>query len=250
MNNKCIWIDDTIFNWEVYSSSSSIMSNIHVKRAYEFWEHARTLLGDNASDFSKADAITNLKRSLNHRWQLIEKLYVLKKLVPAKGNLERLEEFGLVRPYMLRQLLEIRNNIEHNDQKPPEINRCMELLDLTWYFLRSTDRLVINQINDLLFSYLDDEGNETQYWIQLDIDFLSNHKMTINGWLPKAYISPMKTDTHNMQITLERISDRFATLSPKEHTDKLDTDMYIIGNIEDNSVAKLNIMKIYFMCNE
>ncbi len=38
----------------------------------------------------------------------------------------------------MKQLLAIRNDIEHRDVKPPSTEKCLELLDAVWYFLKST----------------------------------------------------------------------------------------------------------------
>ena len=35
--------------------------------------------------------------------------------------------------------MDIRNEIEHEDAPPPPYVRARELLDMTWYFLRSTE---------------------------------------------------------------------------------------------------------------
>ena len=55
------------------------------------------------------------------------------------GALERLEAVGLARPLLIRQLFTLRNDIEHNDAPPPDEQKCSELLDATWYFLKTTD---------------------------------------------------------------------------------------------------------------
>jgi hypothetical protein len=56
-------------------------------------------------------------------------------------TLELLEYFGIIRPFMLKQLIDIRNLVEHEDSSPPPIGECLTFADLIWYFLRSTDGL-------------------------------------------------------------------------------------------------------------
>jgi len=52
------------------------------------------------------------------------------------------ELFGIIRPRMFAQLKEVRSLIEHHDRTPPAQERCAELAEFVWYFLRSTDNLV------------------------------------------------------------------------------------------------------------
>jgi len=87
-----------------------------------------------------ADAVVNLKRAIGIRTKHLEELYRFKLLFgDIEGALERLEVIGLVRPFLLRQLMSLRDDIEHRDADPPSPARCRELSDATWYFLRSTD---------------------------------------------------------------------------------------------------------------
>lgn len=109
-----------------------------------------------------------MKRSLNHRLQLIEKTYHLKTIYfkdKPKGYLELLEKYNIVRPLLMKKLLTIRNEIEHEDSNPPEIERCKELVDIMWYFLKSTDSIVQIKKESICFDLYND-GVETQYGFQ------------------------------------------------------------------------------------
>ncbi|MFJ7913908.1 MULTISPECIES: hypothetical protein [unclassified Lysinibacillus] len=139
------WISNEILNWESYSESSTVLEKEKGERAFRIWEHAKNLIENNETEFHLADGITNLKRALNHRLKLIEEIYGFKFVEinnKPKGYMEILEIFGVVRPFLMKRLLTIRNGIEHNDEKPPSYERCIELLDVVWYFLKSTDLMV------------------------------------------------------------------------------------------------------------
>jgi hypothetical protein len=66
----------------------------------EIWEHACEFIGKPKNESSLTDGIANLKRTLNHRLQLIEKLYCIKEIDfvnKPKRYLELLESYGIVR---------------------------------------------------------------------------------------------------------------------------------------------------------
>src|SRR5262245_3020662 len=108
---KRFWISDSIFDWFITPSSHRLGSNKSVNRAYELWSRASELLSvGSSSDCERADAISNLKRALNHRLERLQTSYKLRDLPigSSKGVLERLEKLDVVRPVMLRSLLQVR----------------------------------------------------------------------------------------------------------------------------------------------
>ncbi len=183
------WISNEIFNLE-YKSQTSIVLNLEKsKRAYEMWEHSRLLIEENESEFHLSDGISNLKRSLNQRLNFIEEIYNLKNINlqgTPKGYLELLEFFGIVRPFLMKQLLAIRNDIEHRDVKPPSIEKCLELLDAVWYFLKSTDYLARYSTDSIVY----EEENiipEDNSWIELNYRF-DIHSLNIRGRLTSDFV--------------------------------------------------------------
>lgn len=134
MEKENVWLCDSVLDWYAEIQSYSYTNAEGCQRAYELWKHAESLLTGDANEFNRVDIISNLKRCLNQRLKFIEEVYSLQKIAlfdSPKGYLEYLESLGLVRPYMLKQLMTIRNDIEHNDAQPPNVERCLELLDLT-----------------------------------------------------------------------------------------------------------------------
>ncbi|MFT9817511.1 MULTISPECIES: hypothetical protein [unclassified Lysinibacillus] len=199
------WISNEILNWESYSDSSVVLEKEKGERAYEIWEHAKSQIENNESEFHLADGITNLKRALNHRLKLIEEIYGFKFIKinnKPKGYMEILEVFGVVRPFLMKRLLTIRNGIEHNDEKPPSYERCLELLDVVWYFLKSTDSMVQFAVKDLAFE-LDEEGDKPYYfglrYVQQERDIF-----IINGKIPEKLIYDEPTP-NSIEVVLSEI---------------------------------------------
>ncbi|MFJ7407582.1 MULTISPECIES: hypothetical protein [unclassified Lysinibacillus] len=226
------WISNDVFNLEYETDSSIVLNIADLKRAYEVWEHARSLIEKSESAFHLSDGITNLKRALNQRLQLIEKIYNFKNINlkgKHKGYLELLEFLGIVRPFLMKQLLTIRNDIEHRDAEPPSFEKCLELLDAVWYFLKSTDYLVRYSTNTILF----EEDNiipEDASWVELTYRF-DIHKFNIRGRLSYDYVSDLPTEnSFEMECTVY-------------DTDK--TDMEVRGGEDFNYFdGELNIVDV------
>lgn len=235
MNYICLSND--IFNWNSYCTGGTRLEENLWKRSYEIWNRACYLIESNESEFDLIDGIANLKRSLNHREKLIEENYHFKNISfsnKPKGYLELLESFGIVRPFIMKNLLQIRNDIEHKDTKPPELNRCKELLDATWYFLKSTDNIVNMKKENFEFNFFDNEGNETQYWFEIQLDFNCNTNFKLHGCFPKDMISYNEKDNFfNIEVI------KFCEYNKNEHLNlhknNLSTDKFINGVVDLNS---------------
>lgn len=196
MNDK-IWISNNIFNSYGSVGISKLIDNELWERSYEIWEHACGLIDKPKNEFSLTDGIANLKRLLNHRLQLIEKLYCFKEIDFAnkpKGYLELLENYGIVRPFIMKELLKIRNGIEHYDQRPPDVIRCKELSDIIWYFLKSTDNIVQQAKYHIDFIILDDNKEETEFRYAIELDWEHHNNLKVKGWIPGEYISYCEKD--------------------------------------------------------
>ncbi|MDW0118620.1 hypothetical protein QTL97_16970 [Sporosarcina thermotolerans] len=191
-NSKRIWISSEIFYWDSSSTGGTVLSQEPISRAYSIWEHAKTLIEGNNSKFALADGVTNLKRSYNHRLNHIETLYsfrIINIKNKPKGYLELLESFQIVRPYIMDNLRLIRNAIEHNDAPPPDINRCKELLDVVWYFLKSTDKLV-QLLQETCFELENEDSHgEAKYWFEPTINYGNPFSILIRGNFPRDLVS-------------------------------------------------------------
>lgn len=136
-----MWLSAEVLDWQVESGGGGKLGDEQrVARPYELLGHATQLVQSADSNFARVDALSNLKRSINVRLQHIEDLYRFGELFPkGVGALERLELVGLAKPFLIKLLFELRNDVEHNDTDPPDSNRLRELIDMTWYFLKATD---------------------------------------------------------------------------------------------------------------
>lgn len=246
MQKRLVWIDSSFLNWYSLIGGGSYVEPTSLERAYDIWEHCRSLLVDNPTDFARSDAITNLKRCLYQRVTALEEVYFLEgiKLKESpKGSLEFLESLGLVRPFMLTHIREIRNDIEHRDASPPDFNRCQELLDLVWYFLKSTDTYMHLRRDDVGFEKLDSEENNTQYWLQISVEYELQHTLKVAGWLPSNMISANEQDGF-FEIQVEKMESKADRWSNHEaHQDKLDTDIWLIGCFSDKPETKNEIVQ-------
>jgi len=246
MESKVVWICNSIWDWYPEIQSYGFTSVEDRLRAYKLWEHAEALLTEDSSEFSRVDVVSNLKRCLNQRLKFIEYVYSLKKVAlkdSPKGYLEYLESLGLVRPYMLKQLMLIRNDIEHNDAPPPSTDRCKELLDLTWYFLKSTDSFVSWCKHDFILRDLTENGEETQYWLSVDIDYDLDHQIKVNGWVPESCISMEEKPDFTLVEVKDFGSKEERWSSTDNHKDKLDSDCWLNGTLKPTENIRLSLIR-------
>ncbi len=111
-----------------------------------------------------------------------------------KKKLEKLEELGIVKPLLINKLISIRNGIEYDGHTPPSQVECEELIDIVWYFYKSTDRYCNIEPDSFLIDYED-----VRNFISLDFDFKTHAILKITGNLPLYYLSEIK---HNNGIFL------------------------------------------------
>lgn len=237
MTNK-IWVFEDVLYWNDIASTGSHQYYGESKRSYEIWERANNLVEKNETQFDLSDGITNLKRSLNHRLQLIEKIYNFKKInfdnMP-KGYLELLESYGIVRPYLMKTLMQIRNDIEHNDAIPPNQLRCKELADVVWYFLKSTDSIVLTVIDYIEFGFYNKNGEDTPYYFSIEIDYCNHASIKINGQFPREVISfEERNDFICIKTNNFQLKNKIPNL--EEYKNNIDADILINGFVDINEL--------------
>ena len=152
---KRVWIDPSWLSWERLMEGRFVFSTDAVDRPYVIQQHACDRLVGDPSDLDRADAIIALRRAVDQRVQKLKEIYQIRKLrvttPEAKGDLHLLSSFDIIRPFMVKRLIEIRNVVEHQDREPPPTAESLMFADLVWYFLRSTDSLVRGRVDQLLF---------------------------------------------------------------------------------------------------
>lgn len=177
-----MYISGDVLNWDYYSENSAGLSydeeELIVERAYDIWRHASSQILADSSEFSRADAITGLKRAVNHRLKMLSKSYSFDALPFSnqKKTLEKYQFYGIIRPTLLKELFEIRNLIEHTDHVPPNIGECRKYVDIVWYFLKSTDTLLKMKVDDVIF-WRDNEDRSLTFQPEFD----GSWKITVWG---------------------------------------------------------------------
>ena len=164
----------------------------YVSRSQDIWRHAVARVKGDCSELDRVDCIGTLKRAINHRLKAIQATYHFDQLPttrPKKQVLEKLQDYGIVRPAIIKELLEVRNGIEHNDAAPPDKPRCEFYIDLVWYFLKSTDSLVDMAVDSIV--YEDDQSDSALY---LSINPQENWRFTVSGTVLDSYLPALPKD--------------------------------------------------------
>ncbi|MET7820047.1 hypothetical protein [Micromonospora zamorensis] len=151
-----IWIPAKFLDWNYETYSTQPLNPAALDRAYLIWEHANDRLDAPCTEFDRVDVITTLKRAVTQRVGALKKAYGFHQFSirnKPKRDLDLLHRLGLIRPVMLRSLIEIRNTLEHEDAAPPDYEACRTLVEFVWYFLKSTDPLLRGRLSEV--SYLE-----------------------------------------------------------------------------------------------
>jgi hypothetical protein len=206
------------------------------------WNHAEKVVKNASTEFDLIDAICSLKRAINHRLYTLKEIYLIEKIsfkefpTDKKKIRERLCILGIIKPLMLKKIIDIRNAIEHQDSKPPTKEICEEFIETVWYFLRSTDTYLRNVIET--FSLI---PNDSEFWychyIEEKTGPKNNWQVSLNGWVPNRVISyEQKKDFIKLNdVSIEKWGEfinRFdgrALLEDEKHRDL--EDIYLETNI-------------------
>lgn len=235
-----------ILDWDLDMQSWSTINRDVRARAEQLLLRSEFQLNFDKSKDARAECFITLKRCLNQRLKAIEKIHQFKNLnIPYKprGYLELLEIIGVLRPILLKKLLKIRNEIEHEDINPPSYNLCKEYIDVVWYFIKSTNKLVSVSTDDLLFRKLH-RNVETQYWINLRLDDKHYKNIHITGWLPKNYLKVRTKNETYLPLELSEIGTKEQRWPDnKNHNDKLPTDTWINGYVFLSDTQRLKLVQ-------
>jgi hypothetical protein len=161
-----------------------------VRRAYEHLAHAEEVLERATSSLDRVDVVTTLKRAVDHRLRLLNSYYKWKKLLSKqlpKGQLQILEAMGIARHRMVARLIDFRNQIEHGDEPPPESAACADLVEIVWYFLRSTDLLCLRMPTEVNFEFTSDRMPPLGVEVRLNPD--QAWDVSCRAALPAALLS-------------------------------------------------------------
>lgn len=187
---KQVWFEPSWLFWDQMVDGRSLISNDANDRPYEIQQHASDRLTGDPGDLDRVDAITTLRRAVAYRVRVLKEIYELRKLPISpkpRYDLELLASFDIIRPFMLKRLIDIRNIVEHQDSKPPSTEECLMFADLVWYFLRSTDSLVRGRVTDLLFYPPGTDPESRVFYPSVRIIFPDNFSAAPQVW---AWLRP------------------------------------------------------------
>jgi hypothetical protein len=148
-----VWINLEWLSWLGTEEDRDYVEYNDAARPYENHQHACDRLAGDPNNNDRVDAIMALRRAVGQRLKALMEIYELRELPIGMKckNLELLSYFGLIRPFMLKRLIDLRDSVEHDNTSPPPLDECLMFADLIWYFLRSTDRLVKSTRKGLQF---------------------------------------------------------------------------------------------------
>lgn len=245
-----LYLNPVTFAWPYYLESHMSAEKSKVRRSYDTLSHAASLLEGKVTEYALADSVTNLKRAVNIRLKLIDELhrYSGMKSPRKMGALEKLEYMGLIRPFLIRQLFELRNDIEHNDAMPPSLGRAKELVDIVWYFLRSTDSVVSFHSGTLLFEHPDNSDDLPGLWLNVEPLSIESHEAKVSGWL----CPPFLTFDEGLPIAVEEIRSPPAGAEEtgfsyfEDHSKRPPDHRYINGSIMRKDEPLVEVWKCIF----
>lgn len=188
------WLSPEFFDWWCASEGAVDLDETAWRRAYEHLRHAEEVLRTGTDSMSRVDAVSTLKRCLNQRLQHLKNTYAFEKIpLPnwPKRLLDQMAELGMVRPFLLQHLMEVRNQIEHADARPPNPRRCNELVDVLWYFLRSTDPFAKFWHSGFCFEEPSTSGHG-EYAVVFNAHPSRSWRIEVSGWLEPKWISTRK----------------------------------------------------------
>lgn len=244
---KTYWVSLDILSWEVFPECGAVFEDSHglLGHPYHLLRHAEDKLRGTPSELDLVDVITTLKRAAFHRKGAIDKHYALKHLPISglpKDPLRRLAFFGIVKPIVLDTLVDIRNSIEHSNGRPPGLERCKEMVEFVWYFLRSTDPH-IRSIPDTYILGTDETDDPKGYWTHIHTGPSNNWKIETRGWLPDSMITiSEKAGSCLVEGNLQRAKDLPRT--KKRH--RSPEDAFINGKVLGPRDELIRLYRHYF----
>lgn len=210
-------------NNNLFSQWSTMKDCLSSTKGYSIINHAYETVNNN-DDLYLADAISNLRKAVNYRVNDIYSNLGINSLNFPLGKdkkLEKLESLGIIKSLLINKLLTIRNGIEYRGDNPPSKENCEELIDVVWYFYRSTDRYCNFELSDWLTEW-EEEGKEC--FITVDFDLKQHSSININARCPEKYLSDIKNSSAFIPLKNIEIKNIF----------------------EDDDVKNLNYYPYYF----
>jgi hypothetical protein len=182
-----MFLSPAVFQWPYDAQDRVFPPEVdYVNKAHDVWRHAQNRLAGESTALDRVDCIGALKRAIDIRLKAIRATYnfeILPSLRAKKQTLEKLQDYGIVRPAILKELIDVRNSLEHEHTEPPLADKCKFYIDICWYFLKSTDPLVDMAVSSLV--YVDDPSDSS---VQIEIEPRNDWALRVHGYVRSEFI--------------------------------------------------------------
>jgi hypothetical protein len=155
---------------------------------------------------------------------------------------------------MLQKLIDIRNAVEHEDVPPPDLETCKVFAEYTWYFLKSTDRMLQEVASS--FELLPSGNDEEYYWLIVEYGPDNQWRPKIRGWIkPEMILKQEKSEWLSLKLekteSRKQLTERLkgtpgAVKRNEEGRGKKSVDIFITGELRGPASALANIIRAYF----
>jgi hypothetical protein len=153
---------------------------------------------------------------------------------------------------MLQKLISIRNAVEHEDANLPDHETCKLFAEFTWYFLKSTDRM-LQQVTESF--ELEPTKDRNYYGLTVNYGPENDWHIAVWGWIPRQMISDEDLGgwlSFNLESIESRreLQERRPDTTPLEEDDsgrgKTLDDVCIKGEMRGPAVAIATFTEMYF----
>jgi hypothetical protein len=228
--------------WYALAEAWTLLDEDTASRAYKLWKFAADLNDRSIDDVGRGTVVQKLWNAVDHRIRSLHEVYrlsVVKSLLglpKATASLDTLHHLGVVRPLILKNLKDVRNRVEHQDRSAPDAIECSNLVDSVWYFLRSTDYLVVQKLS----TYTLQSGRAVQGQPDRE-EFVSvrvsaDWSMSMYGWFREEDITADATASEfSIMMKLDRQPERLGT-----------GDVFLSGSVTRASTGFQRLVRDYF----
>jgi hypothetical protein len=186
-------IDKSIITSDIEDECTTFLQDKFWRKQYEIWMHAKDLLDKLApAEQDCAAALFQLSRAVEFRDKLLAEIYPFKRIPGLPKGLKQHEimcQLGLILPLMKSKLDAIRNQLMHRPGvTAPPLDVCRELMEFTWYYLRSTDRLCSMPVDYFTVNY-STESDAPVHFLSWRV-VRPSWTILVSGWVPEYLIRP------------------------------------------------------------
>jgi hypothetical protein len=179
-----IWLSSEILTWRKTYDLSLTFVDPKLLDAYNYLMHVEKIIGSGNTEYDRNDILSNLKKSIFFRIEQLKTIYNLRGF-PLKDKSSKefdiLCSLNIIKPIMLKKIIDIRNAIEHKYNEPPSFDYCKELSEFVWYFLKATDILIELKIEKFDFVH---NNEKDEYYLEVKIEFSKNWNIYCNALYP------------------------------------------------------------------